>query len=146
MRQFLCFRRVLAALLFLTVTCVDVSLFAMERQIQPSGLTVNFLSHAGQVFLNGYPVNALLEDAAGRNEHFQFAEIGQKRPFFGWIVGSTQTNTLQTACRILVASSLDTIQAGKGDCWDSGRVKSDESVNVPYAGKELRPGQVYFWR
>lgn len=121
-------------------------LLAVEVTNEPSGLTVNFLSHAGQVFLNGYPVNTLIEDAITRNEHFQFAEIGQKKPFFGWIVGSTQPNTLQTAYRVLVASSFENIKADKGDCWDSGKVESDESVNVVYAGEALKAGQVYFWK
>lgn len=145
--QLIAFRRIFAGCVFLFSTCfLNPLLFALEKQVQPSGLTVNFLSHAGQVFLNGYPVNTLLEDAAGRNEHFQFAEISQKKPFFGWVLCSGKPNTLQTAFRILVASSLDTIQTDKGDCWDSGKVESDESVNVTYAGKELRPGQVYFWK
>jgi hypothetical protein len=119
---------------------------AVAKNDQPSGLTVNFLSHAGQVFLNGYPVNTLLEDAVGRNEHFQFTEIAQKQPFFGWIVPSSQPNTIQRAYRVLVASSLENIGHDKGDCWDSGKVESDESVNIIYAGNALEPNQVYFWK
>lgn len=115
-------------------------------QTQPAGLTVNFLSHAGQVFRNGYPVNTELYEAVGRKENFQFAEIAQKKPFFGWIVNSDQNNTLQTAYQILVASSLENIQKNVGDLWDSGKVESDQSVNISYAGKELQPNSVYFWK
>lgn len=113
---------------------------------QPSGLSVNFLTHAGQVFLNGYPVNTPLEQAVRQNEEFQFAEIAQKNPFFGWIVNSGQNNVLQTAYQILVASNLENIRKDQGDCWDSGKVTSSDSQNIRYAGKELQPNSVYFWK
>jgi len=140
-QRFLSFIKLVAVIFFLKVFTGTAA-----EKISPSGLTVNFLAHAGQVFLDGYPVNASLEEALSHNEHFQFAEIGQKKPFFGWIVGSTQPNTLQTAYRVLVASSFENIKADKGDCWDSGKVESDESVNVVYAGEALKAGQVYFWK
>jgi len=119
---------------------------AVPERNQPSGLTVDFLSHAGQVFRNGYPVNTPLYQAVNRKENFQFAEIGRKQPFFGWIVNSDQNNTVQIAYQILVASSLENIQKNAGDCWDSGKMGSEQSVNVIYAGKELQPNSVYFWK
>lgn len=112
----------------------------------PTGLSVNFLAFADQVYLNGYPSNTLLEDAFTGRENFQFAEIAQQCPQFGWIVNSDQVNTLQTAYRILVASSLENIRNNTGDFWDSGKVESDQSVNVIYKGKGLNPDKVYFWK
>jgi hypothetical protein len=118
---------------------------AIPEKNQPSGLSVNFLTHAGQVFRNGYPVNTPLHLAVGRKENFQFAEIAQKQPFFGWIVNSDQNNTIQTGYQILVSSNLENIQKNTGDCWDSGKTETDQSVNIIYAGKELQPNSVYFW-
>jgi len=69
---------------------------AIPEKYQPSGLTVDFLAHTGQVFRNGYPVNTPLYQAVGRKENFQFAEISRKQPFFGWVVNSDQNNTFQT--------------------------------------------------
>ena len=115
-------------------------------ETRPSGLTINFLAHAGQVFLNGYPVETPLFEAVSRNENFQFAEIAQEKPFFGWIVNSKQNNTLQTAYRIMVSSSLENIQKDQGDMWDSGKTESDQSINITYAGKALEPNTVYFWK
>ena len=112
----------------------------------PSGLTINLLSHAGQVFQNGYAVSTALSETEGRNGNFQFTEIAQQQPFFGWIVNSDRNNTLQAAYRILVASDADSLKAGKGDFWDSGKVESDNSVSVYYAGKDLVPGGTYFWK
>ncbi|MBL7967927.1 MAG: hypothetical protein JNK09_13075 [Prolixibacteraceae bacterium] len=119
---------------------------ANPEKNQPNGLTVNFLSHAGQVYQNGYPVNTPLYQAISRKENFQFADIAQKKPFFGWIVNSGQDNTVQTAYQILVASSLSNIQKNVGDCWDSGKTESNQSINISYAGKELQPHSVYFWK
>lgn len=112
----------------------------------PSDLSINFLTHADRAVLNGYLANTPLTRAVTRNENFQFAEIAQKKPFFGWVVNSNQNNTLQAAYHILVASSLKNIQQDKGDYWDSGKIDSDQSVNVSYAGKALEPDQVYFWK
>jgi len=119
---------------------------AVPEKNQPSGLTINFLAHADQVFLNGYPTNTPLYQAIGRRENFQFVEIAQKQPFFGWIVNSDQNNTVQVAYQTLVSSSLENIRKNIGDCWDSGKTESDQSVNVIYAGKELQPNSVYFWK
>ncbi len=119
---------------------------AIPKKSQPNGLTVNFLSHAWQVYRNGYPVNTEMYQAVGRKENFQFAEIAQKKPFFGWIVNSDQNNTIQTAYQILVASSLENMQKNVGDCWDSGKTESSQSINISYAGKELQPNSVYFWK
>ena len=119
---------------------------AVPETTQPTGLSINFLTHADQVFLNGYPTNTPLVQAIGRRENFQFAEIAQKQPFFGWVVNSDQNNTVQTAYQIIVASSLENIQNSLGDFWDSGKTESDESQNVSYSGKELMPNSVYFWK
>jgi hypothetical protein len=44
----------------------------------------------------------------------------------------------QAAFQILVAAREDFLGAENGDLWDSGRVVSDESINVVYAGRSLR--------
>ena len=51
----------------------------------------------------------------------------------------------QTAYRIVVASSEEKLRKGDYDLWDSGRVPSDQSVMVPYAGRRLTSGEDCFW-
>ena len=34
----------------------------------------------------------------------------------------------------------------KGDLWDSGKVTSEESLNIAYAGKALASSQQVFWK
>jgi len=52
----------------------------------------------------------------------------------------------QASYQILVASSEELLKQDKGDLWDSGKVASDQSVNVEYAGKPLTSNQRCFWK
>ncbi|MCR5179782.1 MAG: glycoside hydrolase family 78 protein [Bacteroidaceae bacterium] len=52
----------------------------------------------------------------------------------------------QTAYRIVVSSSLQKLERGDYDLWDSGRVGSDASVLVPYGGRPLRSGEDCYWK
>jgi alpha-L-rhamnosidase len=52
----------------------------------------------------------------------------------------------QTAYQILVASSPELLEQKRGDLWDSGKVISDESVLVAYAGAPLGSRQACWWR
>jgi len=59
------------------------------------------------------------------------------KPRLSWILKSEKRNQKQTAYRILVASSEADLEAGNGDLWDSGRVDSEQSVQIVYQGKKL---------
>ncbi|MFI5663261.1 family 78 glycoside hydrolase catalytic domain [Streptomyces sp. NPDC051684] len=65
------------------------------------------------------------------------------RPRFGWRIGSHKRGLAQGAYRIRVASSAARLT--RADVWDSGRVKSSDSVAVRYDGPELKPSTSYFW-
>ena len=52
----------------------------------------------------------------------------------------------QSAYRILVASSESLLKKGTGDLWDSGKVESDQSYLVPFAGSALKSGQDCYWK
>lgn len=52
----------------------------------------------------------------------------------------------QSAYQILVASDLIHLRAGVGDVWDSGRVISSASIQVPYTGRALRSGEYCCWK
>ena len=63
-----------------------------------------------------------------------------------WLMLSSQRAQRQTAYQILVASDLAKLRASQGDLWDSGRVASDETVQVPYGGKALTSRQQCYWK
>ena len=52
----------------------------------------------------------------------------------------------QTAYRVLVASSPEKLAMEQGDLWDSGKVLSDQTIQVEYAGKPLASRQFCFWK
>ena len=44
-----------------------------------------------------------------------------------------------------VASSAQNLRSG-ADVWDSGKIKSSQTLGVRYAGQPLQSGARYFWR
>lgn len=69
--------------------------------------------------------------------------IDVAEPRFSWVLNHTERGQAQSACQILVSTSL---AATAGDQWDSGRVASKQSVHVAYAGKALESGRTYYWK
>ena len=53
---------------------------------------------------------------------------------------------VQTAYQVQVATSVAKLEAGEPDLWDSGRVASDRSLNVVYAGVPLTTSLRCHWR
>ena len=64
----------------------------------------------------------------------------------GWVVESEERDQVQTAYQILVASDEKLLKRDKADFWDSGKVESDQTVDVGYGGKELAAHQGCFWK
>ena len=67
-------------------------------------------------------------------------------PRFNWVLESDQRGQMQWAYQILVASSEEKLNADTGDKWDSGKVASDQSVNVAYEGSDLASGEKCWWK
>jgi len=77
--------------------------------------------------------------------------IDAAKPRLSWKIGigdrgSEVRGLRQSAYQILVASSLEVLAKDQGDLWDSGKVESDESIQVEYKGKSLASGQSCFWK
>ena len=71
--------------------------------------------------------------------------IDATRPRLNWIIESDQRAWKQTAYQALVAESENNLCANQGDLWDSGKVVSDETLQIIYNGKPLSPRQQCFW-
>jgi len=72
--------------------------------------------------------------------------IDELRPRLGWMVEGEGRGRRQTAWRVLVAGSAEKLAAGAGDLWDSGKVRSDQTAHVEYAGTPLRSRTRCFWK
>ena len=72
--------------------------------------------------------------------------IDATQPRLSWALATSGRDQRQSAYQILVASSPQALSQNQGDLWDSGKVASDETLNVHYRGKPLRSGQGAFWK
>jgi len=64
-------------------------------------------------------------------------------PRFGWRIPDQEWGKKQEAYRVRVARARDGFEA---PLWDSGRVESPTSTDVPYDGPPLAPDERYWWR
>jgi hypothetical protein len=72
--------------------------------------------------------------------------VDTPQPRLFWKLESDTRGDNQTAYEILAASSPELLARDQGDLWHSGRVKSDESLHIRYAGKPLKSAQQVFWK
>ncbi len=72
--------------------------------------------------------------------------IDTHQPRFGWLLHSDRRAQSQSAYQIRVATSPERLHSGSADKWDSGKVSSDRSVNVPYAGDSLSSDETCYWQ
>lgn len=102
-----------------TIAFISIALGVFGKPSAPIGLLVNGIS------------NPLAIDRATR---------------FTWMSKEGSRGQAQTAYQILVASSLKGLSAGRADWWDSGKMDSDKSASIEYAGKELRGAKRFWWK
>jgi alpha-L-rhamnosidase len=74
--------------------------------------------------------------------------LDESRPRLSWVLppSGRRRGERQTAYRVLVASSPGLLARDRGDLWDSGRVTSDETAHVEYAGMPLASRQACWWK
>jgi alpha-L-rhamnosidase len=72
--------------------------------------------------------------------------IDTPQPRLSWVVESNERAQQQVAYRIIVASTEARLKANQIDLWDSGRVVSDQTLLVSYAGRALGSSQRCFWK
>lgn len=72
--------------------------------------------------------------------------IDEVRPRLSWIVECGRRGARQTAYRILVASTMEHLDRDEGNLWDSGKVQSDRTIGVVYAGEPLKSRAVCYWK
>ena len=74
--------------------------------------------------------------------------IDDLQPRLSWklVQAPGERGKRQSAYRVLVASNQESLDADRGDLWDSGRVASDQSHLVAYAGLPLRSRLHCWWK
>lgn len=70
----------------------------------------------------------------------------ESAPRFSWELKSPLRGARQTAYQIRVAADKAELEAGNAVIWDTGRVDSGDSIQIPYAGKPLLSNQHLWWQ
>src|SRR5678816_69857 len=72
--------------------------------------------------------------------------IDEAQPRLTWRLESKTRGARQVAYQVVVAGTREKLERGETDLWDSGKVMSDATVNIAYAGKPLTSRQQCFWK
>jgi alpha-L-rhamnosidase len=72
--------------------------------------------------------------------------IDSKKPRFAWQLESKERNQSQSGFELIVSDNLNDIQKGVGNVWQPGKINSSQSIQVEYAGSELKSFTKYYWR
>ena len=72
--------------------------------------------------------------------------IDEATPRLSWRLESQERGIMQSAYQIQVATDRGDLQEGRRLIWDTGRVESDQSHLVAYAGPPLESRTRYYWR
>ncbi|MCY1719022.1 glycoside hydrolase family 78 protein [Prolixibacteraceae bacterium Z1-6] len=68
------------------------------------------------------------------------------KPRLSWQIVSEEVNVKQTTYEIRVADSPKNLGKNRTLTWSSGKVSSDQSVNVVYEGPALKSMERYYWQ
>ena len=63
-----------------------------------------------------------------------------------WQLHDSRRGARQSAFEVRVASTPEGLSQDQADVWDSGRVASDQSVNVSYGGPAVESRRRYYWQ
>ncbi|MBX3178187.1 MAG: family 78 glycoside hydrolase catalytic domain [Candidatus Hydrogenedentes bacterium] len=72
--------------------------------------------------------------------------IDAAKPRLTWTLKADAPAQVQSAYQIMVASSPEALAADRGDRWDSGRVESDDTTFIEYAGAPLKSRDHCYWK
>jgi len=83
--------------------------------------------------------------------------IDVAKPRLSWVIADPKSeisnlesqitrSVAQTAYQVLVASTPELLAKDQGDLWDSGKVESDQSIQVEYAGRPLESRMQCHWK
>lgn len=67
-------------------------------------------------------------------------------PNLSWKINSEKNGLRQMYYQILAASDEKLLSKDTGDLWDTGKIRSEKSVWVPYSGKALKSKSLVYWK
>jgi alpha-L-rhamnosidase len=107
------------------------------------------------LLLSCSPINSLLFGGSAksdltiinlRSEYKENPVIDVLKPRLSWLLNSTKRGQVQSAYRILVATTTEKLTEDKADLWDSKKVVNDNTYQVEYNGQPLHSRQICYWK
>lgn len=123
-----------------TVTCLAV--FLLQGLFSVSGQEMVSEKSTSAV-VKGMALKVIEPSCAALNNP---EGIDTRPPRLSWKLESEKPGDMQTGYRILASSSPEKLAASKGDLWDTGRVDSDQTLWIEYAGTPLKSGGQVWWK
>jgi len=74
------------------------------------------------------------------------AGIDTEHPRLSWQLQSNEKNVLQSAYEIRVGKDAEALSHKSQFAWQTGKVSSDQSLHLVYAGEQLQSGRKYYWQ
>ena len=115
------------------------------KYIQKSFFTILILMTLGFFEVQGAKSKVIVHDL--RTE-YKVNPIGLENlsPRLFWKLSSQNNNVLQSAYQIKAAASVGDLKSENTLLWNTNKVNSDESIQIPYKGKGLVSGQKIYWQ
>ncbi len=74
------------------------------------------------------------------------AGIDERLPRLSWEMNDPRRGAAQRAYQVVVATSPEALEGESGVLWDTGKVASDASAQIAYAGEALQSGMQAYWK
>lgn len=72
--------------------------------------------------------------------------VDTQQPVFSWKISSSEPENFQKAYHILVSDQPYLLKNDSANIWNTGRVSSDQSINIKFKGSDLESGKTYYWK
>lgn len=112
-----------------------------------STVLIRIVFAAGHVRAAGSSPVSPMRVVALRCEH-RVTPLGIENPspLLSWQLQDERRDARQTAYQLIAARTPILLQDNRGDLWDSGKVVSEQSHLVAYAGQPLTSAQRVYWK
>ncbi|TPV59968.1 alpha-L-rhamnosidase [Aestuariibacter sp. GS-14] len=106
------------------------------------------LSYAGSLFNECKTKGGYGGVEAALNQKSRVLSLNQHVPVFSWQTVQTKAPSafMQSAYRVVVATTPKKLEMCEYDLWDSGKIDSMTSCGVTYQGKNLPSNTTFYWQ
>ncbi len=100
------------------------------------------------LILSGCEPQKMIPEVADPRCEYLVNPVGMDvlKPRLSWKMMKKVNGARQTAYRIIVATNDELLSKETPDLWDSGKIESDQSIQVEYQGKPLTSGLKVSWK